>query len=129
MRIRVSALLPMALCLVAAPAMAAEVVLTIARASLPAETDAPGSDVVHVRLDPDSARKFAEFSGQHIGEMAEVYVGDRLVFSARLSEAITSGNLALFVGAGDERIGRPRDLLERLEAGAPIRVIAPSMKE
>jgi len=129
MRFQVSALLWMALCLVVAPVMAAEVVLTIAGASLPAETDAPGSDVVHVRLDPDSARKFAEFSGQHIGEMAEFYLDDQLVFSARLSEAITSGNLALFVGAGDERIGRPQDLLERFEAGVPIRVIAPSMKE
>lgn len=61
--------------------------------------------------------------------MFAFYVGDQLVFSARLSETVSTGNLALFVGGEDERIGGPEDLLEQLEAGVAIKVIAPAAEE
>lgn len=124
MRFHLAAILSVFLCFITAPLTAAEVLLIVADSSLPVETDAARPDVVYVRLDPESTQTFAEFSGQHIGEMAEFYVGDRLIFSARLREAITAGNLAFFVGAEDERIDSSKELLEQLEVGASIRVIA-----
>lgn len=124
MRFHLAAALSIFLYFISTPLMAAEVLLTVAEASLPTETDESRPDVVYVRLDPESTQTFAEFSGQHIGEMTEFYIGDRLIFSARLSEAITAGNLAFFVGAEDERTSNPKELLGQLEAGVPIRVIA-----
>lgn len=129
MRFHLAAILSVFLCFFSAPLMAAEVLLTVADARFPVETDDPRPEAVYVRLDPESTQTFAEFSGQHIGEMTEFYVGDQLVFSVRLTEAITAGNLAFFVGAKDERISSPKELLEQLEAGAPIRVIAPPSEE
>ncbi|MCD7061400.1 hypothetical protein [Pelagibacterium xiamenense] len=122
-------LLSISICCFNAPLMAMEVFLTVAEASLPEGTDGSRSDVVYVKLDPSSTQAFAVFSGEHIGETAEFYVGDQLVFSARLSEAITSGNLALFVGGEDKRISTPEDLLAQLEAGASIKVIVPPAED
>ncbi len=109
--------------------MAAEVVLTVAEASLPEATDESQPAVVYVRFDPESTQALAEFSAAHIGEMAEIYVEDQLVFAARIREVITNGSLALFVGEESERITTAEGLLKQFEAGVPIKVVALSAVE
>lgn len=129
MRFRLSLLLSMFFSCLAMPLTAAEVLLEVAQASLPEETTSPRPDVVYIKLTPQSSQVFAEFTGQRIGEMIEVYIGDQLVFSARLSEKISTGNLALSVGAEDERISSPEDFLEQLGAGAALKVVAPAAED
>lgn len=109
--------------------MAAEVFLTVAEASLPEATDEPQPSVVYVRFGPESTQTLAEFTAAHIGEMAEIYVEDQLVFAARIREVITNGSLALFVGEESERITTAEGLLEQFEAGVPIKVVALSAVE
>lgn len=107
--------------------VAGGIVLTVAEASL--ETDETRPTAVNVRLDPGSTQVFAEFTADHIGDMAEFYVEDQLVFAARVSQVTANGSLGFFPGAEDERISTAEELLEHLATGALIRVIAPPLSE
>jgi preprotein translocase subunit SecD len=102
-------------------ASAAPLALTVADAKLVNEP-AVGGLAVNIKLSPDSARTFEEFTAAHVGDTLDVMIDGKIVMSPKLIDPIRSGALQIS-GAFDRAewtkiVARLKSGQSRLEVAA-----------
>jgi preprotein translocase subunit SecD len=68
---------------------------------------------VLVKLTPKGTDQLKKFSQKHLKHFLAIYARDRLLFAARLSEPITTGELAIAGRLDTDRAREIRDAIRR----------------
>ena len=82
-------------------ATATPLALTVADAKLVNEP-VVGGTAVNIKLSPDSARTFEDFTAAHVGDTLDVMIDGKIVMSPKLIDPIRSGALQIS-GAFDRK--------------------------
>ena len=75
--------------------------------------------VLDIKLTPDGATTFADFTAAHVGEAIELRIDGAVVLTATLREAITSGTIEI---SGEQTADELRAIAKRIAAGARVEV-------
>ena len=75
-------------------ATAAPLALTVADATLVNEP-AVGGLAVNIKLSPDAAKAFEDFTAAHVGDTLDVIIDGKIVMSPKLLDPIRSGELQI----------------------------------
>ena len=98
-----------------APAVAQPVAFEVAQAGV-AFDQRSGQAVVQVRLTPEAAKLFAEFTTQNVGKQVEIRVNQKVIHAVVIREPITGGRLQL----APDTEASARELAGQLTPGAKI---------
>ncbi|GLQ80453.1 hypothetical protein GCM10007881_39720 [Mesorhizobium huakuii] len=94
-------------------AMAEPLTLAIAKAAIVSD-QASGQRALDLKMTPDSARAFADFTRANVGKVVDLSVDGAVVASPRLVEPILGGEVTL---SGAFTAGELQRLAERISAG------------
>ncbi|MGX5828779.1 SecDF P1 head subdomain-containing protein [Mesorhizobium sp. 43Arga] len=94
-------------------AMAKPLTLAIAKAAVVSD-QAPGQRALNLKMTPDSAKAFADFTTANVGKVIDLSVDGAVVASPRLVEPILGGEVML---SGTFAPGELQRLAERISAG------------
>jgi preprotein translocase subunit SecD len=94
-------------------AMAEPLTLAIARAAVVSDA-ASGQMVLNLKMTPDSAKAFADFTKANVGKVVDLSVDGAVVASPRLVEPILGGEVML---NGTFAAGELQRLADRISAG------------
>ena len=97
------------------PAVAQSVGFEVAQAGV-ALDQRSGQSVVQVRLTPEAAKLFAEFTTQNVGKQVEIRVNQKVIHAVVIREPITGGRLQL----APDTEQSAKELAAQLAPGAKI---------
>jgi preprotein translocase subunit SecD len=71
-----------------------------------------GQHAVRIKLGPDAAKRFGEITSRHVGKPMQIVIGDRILTTPVIKQAIMRGELVI---SGGYTIQQAEDLAKRLK--------------